>query len=276
MSCAFSGVRAGLVCVFAVLTCTGLVCTAATPAQAAAAKAKLVATPATADLGNLEAGAKKVVNFTLENQGGAEAKKVACKGSGFAFDKKGLTIAAGGKEAIAATYTAAKAAPAKAKALSGKITCGGAVVTFKGSLQPKAAAAPAAKPAETKPEPKADAKPEGKPAESAGTKAKNAPDKVSLKECQATKPPVAFAHKEHIAENKLACDTCHHTQKGLKAGSDTPVKKCASCHLNPTDKAPSCKEKSAAKNPYHIRCIGCHKEKGDEKAPTKCAGCHKG
>ncbi len=265
MFCAFSGVRAGFVPVLALLVCT------AGPAYAAG-KAKLVATPAQVDLGNLDAGAKKSVNFTLENQGGAEAKGVSCKGTGFTFDKKGLTLPAGAKEAVVATYTAAKAAPAKAKALTGKISCGSAVVSFKGSLQ----AATAAKPADAKPEAKTEPKADAKPAEAAGVKAKNAPDNISVKECQATKPPVAFPHKEHIVENKLACDTCHHTQKGLKAGSDTPVKKCANCHLDPTDKAPSCKEKAATKNPYHIRCIGCHKEKGDEKAPTKCNGCHKG
>ncbi len=104
---------------------------------------------------------------------------------------------------------------------------------------------------------------------------------MTIKECQANKPPVVFPHKAHAIDRKLACDTCQHTQKGLKAGSDTLVHKCASCHLDPTDKAPSCKEKGTSKNPYHIRCLGCHKENADKengggKAPTKCAACHKG
>ena len=39
-----------------------------------------------------------------------------------------------------------------------------------------------------------------------------------------------------------------------------------------------CSEKSTKKNPYHITCIGCHKEdkkeNADTTAPTKCTACH--
>jgi len=254
----------------------GLVCSAlvALPAHAAASKAKLTATPAQMDLGSLDAGVKRRVSVTLANQGTAEAKKVSCKGSGFTFDKKDVTIAAGAQQAIPGTYTAAAKAPAKDKAVSSKITCGSASVAVKGILLAKAVAKPAAVAAT----PAAVAQPAepAKSAASAGVKAKNAPDKMVLNDCKDKKAGVPFAHKEHFTENKIACDTCHHTQKGLKAGSDTAVKKCAVCHLNPTDKAPSCQDKSTSKNPFHVRCIGCHKDKGDPKAPTKCTECHKG
>lgn len=247
-------------------------------ARAAAPKVVLAAAPAQLDLGALEAGAKRQVSFALANQGTAAATKVTCKATGFTFDKKNLTIAAGAKETLAATYAAAKKAPAKDKPLKVKITCGTASVAVQGVLLAKIAAksapAVAAPPAEKAPDaakPQEAAKPAGAP----GVKAKNAPDKILLDDCRDKKAAVPFGHKQHINEGKIACDTCHHTQKGLKAGSDAVVKKCAACHLNPTDKAPSCKEKSSSKNPYHIRCLGCHKEKSDPKAPTKCADCHK-
>lgn len=252
---------------------------AAPVARAAAPKTLLAATPAQVDLGSLEAGAKRQVSFTLANSGSTAATKVTCKALGFTFDKKNLTIAAGAKETLAATYAAAKKAPAKDKPLKIQITCSGASVAVQGVLLAKVAAKPApevaAPPAEKAPDA---AKPQepAKPLAAPGVKAKNAPDKMLLDDCRDKKAAVPFAHKEHINEGKMACDTCHHTQKGLKADSDTVVKKCASCHLNPTDKAQSCKEKSTSKNPYHIRCLGCHKEKGDPKAPTKCADCHKG
>jgi hypothetical protein len=107
--------------------------------------------------------------------------------------------------------------------------------------------------------------------------AKAPPKKMVIDACQKKKPPTPFDHEAH---GKLtACDTCHHTQKGLKAGSNTEVKKCAACHKEP-EKAdtPKCTEMSSKKNPYHIRCTGCHKEvaKKDpsKKAIKKCDTCH--
>lgn len=251
---------------------------AAHPASAAAPKAALVATPAQVDLGALEAGAKRQVSFALANPGPAAATKVTCKASGFAFDKKNLTIAPGASETIAATYTAAKKAPAKDKPLKVRIACGSAGVAVQAVLLAKVAAKAAPEtpvpPAEKPPE-AVKAQEPAKPVGGPGVKAKNAPDKILIDDCRDKKAAVPFGHKQHINEAKIACDTCHHTQKGLKAGSDAVVKKCAACHLNPTDKAQSCKEKSTSKNPYHIRCLGCHKEKADPKAPTKCAECHK-
>jgi hypothetical protein len=109
-------------------------------------------------------------------------------------------------------------------------------------------------------------------------KAKDAPDKITIDQCKAKKPVVIFDHKKHFTENKIECVTCHHEQKDLKAGADVEVQKCATCHLKELkEKAQSCQEMSPTKNPFHVRCLGCHKEKkdNDPKPPTKCDDCHK-
>jgi|SRR6185503_14688945 hypothetical protein len=86
-------------------------------------------------------------------------------------------------------------------------------------------------------------------------------------------PPVPFSHEKHALKLVKTCDTCHHTQKGLKAeGTGMDVKKCSTCHLDPKDKAPSMREMSLTKNPFHIRCISCHK--AQKKGPVACTGCH--
>jgi Class III cytochrome C family len=96
---------------------------------------------------------------------------------------------------------------------------------------------------------------------------------LTIDEAKAKQPGVAFDHAKHAA-GLAACDVCHHTQKGLTKDSTDPVKSCAVCHLDPKDeKTPSMREMSAAKNPFHVRCIGCHKEQ--KKGPTSCTECHK-
>jgi hypothetical protein len=110
-------------------------------------------------------------------------------------------------------------------------------------------------------------------------KGKNAPEKVSIAECKAKQPAVAFEHKKHFDERKIECAKCHHTQKDLKAGADVEVKKCASCHAKPEKaETPTCTDMSEKKNAYHIDCIGCHKDEvkkaATSKAPVKCKECH--
>ncbi|MGQ9494802.1 MAG: cytochrome c3 family protein [Thermoanaerobaculaceae bacterium] len=97
------------------------------------------------------------------------------------------------------------------------------------------------------------------------------PETLTLDKAQAKQPPVAFPHKIHA--DKYACDSCHHTQKGLSAKAEK-VESCASCHLDP-EKAeiPSMRQVSLTKNPFHTSCINCHKK--EAKGPTKCAECHK-
>ena len=100
------------------------------------------------------------------------------------------------------------------------------------------------------------------------------PATVTIGEAKAKQPAVTFDHAKHAETLVKTCDVCHHTQKGLTKDSKDEVKKCSSCHLDPKDpKAPSMREMSPTKNPFHIRCAGCHK--AEKKGPTSCTACHK-
>ena len=102
------------------------------------------------------------------------------------------------------------------------------------------------------------------------------PATLKIDEAAKKQPAVTFDHAKHGDTRAKSCDVCHHTQKGLtKAQTDkVDVKKCSSCHLDPKDpKIPSMREMSLTKNPFHIRCIACHKE--NKKGPVVCTGCHK-
>jgi hypothetical protein len=105
------------------------------------------------------------------------------------------------------------------------------------------------------------------------------PEEIVIDACGEEKAPVAFPHKAHF--EFAACVDCHHTSEGLTAETvaDMTVETCFSCHAEPEDaETPKCSEKSTKKNPYHIRCVGCHKEykkeHADTTAPTKCNACH--
>lgn len=102
--------------------------------------------------------------------------------------------------------------------------------------------------------------------------ANKAPDSVVLDKAHAKRPHVTFPHKVHAAT--IACDTCHHTNKGLKATDTVEVATCASCHLDPEKpETGSIREMSLTKNPFHKLCIDCHKK--EAKGPAKCNDCHK-
>lgn len=99
------------------------------------------------------------------------------------------------------------------------------------------------------------------------------PEKVTINAAAKKQPPVTFTHANHATTLAKTCETCHHTQKGMK--KDDPklvVQKCSACHLDPKDKAPSMREVNLQKNPFHVRCISCHKEQ--KKGPVACTGCH--
>lgn len=108
--------------------------------------------------------------------------------------------------------------------------------------------------------------------------AKESPETITLADCQAKKTPVDFPHAKH--QKTLACKVCHHTQETLKGDTDEVVKPCRACHVKP-EKAdtPKCSQMSATKNPFHIRCVGCHKQEiakdATKKLPVKCEDCHK-
>lgn len=104
------------------------------------------------------------------------------------------------------------------------------------------------------------------------------PTTIKIDEAQKKQPAVTFDHAKHGDTRVKSCVTCHHTQKELtkelNAANKIDVKKCSTCHLDPKDpKIPSQREMAMNKNPFHIRCIGCHKE--GKKGPTVCTQCHK-
>jgi hypothetical protein len=102
--------------------------------------------------------------------------------------------------------------------------------------------------------------------------AHHGPATININAAAKKQPGVPFSHEKH-AKLAASCDTCHHTQKGLKSDTEKVVK-CSTCHLDPKDpKVPGMREMSLTKNPFHIRCIACHKEQ--KKGPTACNGCHK-
>ncbi len=100
------------------------------------------------------------------------------------------------------------------------------------------------------------------------------------------KPPVPFTHKKHEADNKIACNECHHTYKDGKNvwKPGDPVQKCITCHPADRDLAKKKSDEMGVKlldlkNAFHKDCKECHeqvdKEQG-KKAPTQCNDCHKG
>jgi hypothetical protein len=86
---------------------------------------------------------------------------------------------------------------------------------------------------------------------------------VTIKIEGAKMPPVTFSHGAH---QKVACAVCHHKD------AQNP-KACTTCHTVKGGQGGA----PAAKDAFHTRCIGCHKEAGAKgaKAPTKCNDCHK-
>ncbi len=107
--------------------------------------------------------------------------------------------------------------------------------------------------------------------------AQDMPGEIIIDDCVAKQSAVRFDHAAHAKTRE--CSTCHHTQEGLAAGSGDAVEKCSTCHNEPEKaETPKCSEMSPKKNPFHINCMGCHKEAVEKDssvtAPTKCAECH--
>jgi len=92
------------------------------------------------------------------------------------------------------------------------------------------------------------------------------PDVITINKAQAKKAPVVFPHGEHAED--FDCTVCHHTATGKD-----DAKSCFECHGKDPN-APDPSAMSSKENPFHIRCRGCHQEKGE--GPTKCNECHKG
>ena len=97
--------------------------------------------------------------------------------------------------------------------------------------------------------------------------AQKPPKQTVIKDCAKKQGPVAFPHELHVKQAKVACKSCHHTGKFDQKCS------AAGCHAGKAEgKRPGCAELSLKKNPFHINCINCHKEK--KAGPVKCAECH--
>lgn len=91
------------------------------------------------------------------------------------------------------------------------------------------------------------------------------PKVLIIDKAQAKKPPVTLSHDKHGDE--FGCQACHHIET-----ADAEPESCFNCHgKDPNIPDPSVS--STKENPFHITCLGCHKEKG--KGPTKCGECHK-
>jgi hypothetical protein len=94
------------------------------------------------------------------------------------------------------------------------------------------------------------------------------PKQVVIKDCQKTKPPVAFPHQQHVKKLGPNCKTCHHQGPAGKSCAS------ANCHAGKAEgKRPGCTEMAASKNAFHGMCIGCHKK--EDKGPKTCVQCHK-
>ncbi|MGZ5474253.1 MAG: cytochrome c3 family protein [Thermoanaerobaculia bacterium] len=102
--------------------------------------------------------------------------------------------------------------------------------------------------------------------------AHHGPAKITIDAAKAKQPAVTFDHAKHATTLVKSCDTCHHTQKGLKTDEGTKVVKCTTCHLNAKGNVPNMREASLTKNPFHMACIDCHKK--EKKGPVACTGCH--
>ncbi len=103
--------------------------------------------------------------------------------------------------------------------------------------------------------------------------AKPQPKEVTLDKCKKKKSAVVFPHADHAKKRKVPCKKCHHTKKNESCSK-------AGCHAGKArkdaktgKKIPGCAEMSMKKNPFHILCAGCHKEK--KQGPRKCKECHK-
>lgn len=98
------------------------------------------------------------------------------------------------------------------------------------------------------------------------------PADITIDAAADKREPVPFTHGQHATELVGSCDTCHHTSPGLTQETDQNVQSCSSCHLDPEDDAPSMREMSLRKNPFHVLCIDCHKEQ--DAGPVSCNDCH--
>ena len=90
---------------------------------------------------------------------------------------------------------------------------------------------------------------------------------------------VTLSHAAHTKQYGAKCDNCHHASKPEKPMKG-PQEKCSDCHTKTAAAPMKTKLQAAFHDPLAKKgtCIGCHQQaiaKGNTKAPSKCADCHK-
>ena len=99
-----------------------------------------------------------------------------------------------------------------------------------------------------------------------------------------SKGPVKLTHRKHFKTYGISCNECHHIyQKGKNIWQPgMPVKKCETCHNDPTIKGESGLPPGSRirnlKLAFHKNCQMCHRklkqQDKERKAPTACGECH--
>ena len=99
-----------------------------------------------------------------------------------------------------------------------------------------------------------------------------------------TKNAPLLTHEKHIKVHEIACSECHHVyEQGENIWKQgMPVKKCETCHDEPTikneKKLPPDEQKKNLKSAFHGNCRGCHKllkkANPESQAPVTCSQCH--
>lgn len=81
---------------------------------------------------------------------------------------------------------------------------------------------------------------------------------------------VTFQHKAHV-DRKVECKTCHHKDDAGKEQA------CKTCHkeADTAGGAPALKTAVHGKDNKSGKCLACHNQDANKKAPTKCTDCHK-
>ena len=114
-------------------------------------------------------------------------------------------------------------------------------------------------------------------AEALKTESGPAPDKILLADPlfgDLTQPEVVLSHTKHMDDYGLDCTDCHHlyNEKGENVWQEGDrVISCGQCHNSAFTAHGGVRPLYEA---YHANCRECHQ--GDDKAPKKCAQCHKG
>ena len=90
---------------------------------------------------------------------------------------------------------------------------------------------------------------------------------------------VTLTHTAHTKDYGAKCESCHHASKPEKP-MKAAQQKCTDCHTKAAEAPMKTKLQAAFHDPMAKKgtCVDCHQQaiaKGNTKAPSKCADCHK-